>query len=40
VPSGNFFVEFNNERQVQTRAIPLRVEFNNSKEILNPVTQA
>ena len=36
-PESNYFVEYNNEREVQRKGIPIRVEFNNSKEVVSPV---
>ena len=39
IPGANFQVEFNNERAVQRKGVPLRVEFNNSKEVITPIIE-
>ena len=36
-PGANCFIEFNNEREIQISG--LRVEFNNTKVVLTPVTE-
>ena len=36
-PGANYFIEFNNEREIQISG--LRVEFNNTKVVLSPVTE-
>ena len=39
VKGGNYYVQFNNEREIKKRGVPLRVEFNNSKEVITPVIE-
>ena len=36
-PCANYFIEFNNEREIQISG--LRFEFNNTKVVLTPVTE-
>ena len=39
VNRGNYYVEFNNKREIEKKRIPLKIEFNNMKKIYNPVIE-
>ena len=39
IPIPNYYVEFNNERQIQRMGAPLSVQFNNAKEIKSPIIE-